>query len=206
MEQNQQAQSVQTEPLTQQQPTAASKKKTIITALLLVLVPPLGIIFMWIWMKWPIWAKIVLTIMAIFLVLIVIFITPILLAITLVAVNPSRQEVQANNTQRASDVNAILNTVRQYAADNNGQLPAEITTTTQSISTTGADICKTLVPSYTAFFPIDPSLSKGEAIAVIDDCSVAYDTGYTIVQDASSHKITVSAPRAEGKEKIEITR
>jgi hypothetical protein len=35
---------------------------------------------------------------------------------------------------------------------------------------------------------------------------VAYDTGYTIIQDAGNHKVTVSASKAEGNGKIEVTR
>lgn len=45
--------------------------------------------------------------------LVVIGILAVLLAITLVAINPARQFAQANNTQRSSDVNAILNAIHQ---------------------------------------------------------------------------------------------
>src|SRR3954471_19679800 len=80
--------------------------------------------------------------------LVVIGILAVLLAITLIAINPARQFAQANNTKRASDVNAILNAVGQYQADNRGALPggAEITAVVQNVSTAGADICAALVP------------------------------------------------------------
>ena len=61
--------------------------------------------------------------------LVVIGILAVLLAITLIAINPARQFAQANNTKRRSDVNAILNAVNQYMADNKGSLPAGIETT-----------------------------------------------------------------------------
>src|SRR5581483_10664502 len=59
--------------------------------------------------------------------LVVIGILAILLAITLIAINPARQFGQANDTKRRSDVNAILNAIGQYTASNTGQLPTEIT-------------------------------------------------------------------------------
>ncbi|MCX6791622.1 MAG: type II secretion system protein [Candidatus Gottesmanbacteria bacterium] len=43
--------------------------------------------------------------------LVVIGILAVLLAITLIAINPARQFSQANDTKRASDVNAILNAI-----------------------------------------------------------------------------------------------
>src|SRR5258708_37704595 len=55
--------------------------------------------------------------------LVVIGILAVLLAITLIAINPAKQFSQSNDTKRRSDVNAILNAVDQYAADNKGALP-----------------------------------------------------------------------------------
>ena len=65
--------------------------------------------------------------------IVVIGILAALLAIVLVAINPGRQFAQANNTQRRSDVNAILNSVSQYAADNRGALPTGIDLTPRTI-------------------------------------------------------------------------
>src|SRR5690348_18359441 len=58
--------------------------------------------------------------------LVVIGILAVLLAITLIAINPAKQFSQSNDTKRRSDVNAILNAIDQYAADNAGALPAGI--------------------------------------------------------------------------------
>src|SRR5712692_10077825 len=93
--------------------------------------------------------------------LVVIGILSVLLAITLIAINPARQFSQANNTKRRSDVNAILNGIHQYAADNKGALPAGITTTAQGISNTGANICASLVTRYLAALPVDPLTNNG---------------------------------------------
>jgi prepilin-type N-terminal cleavage/methylation domain-containing protein len=135
--------------------------------------------------------------------LVVIGILAVLLAITLVAINPQKQFQQANNTQRQSDVNAILNAINQYAVDNKGQLPAGITTSSQAISDTAADLCATLVPEYIAALPSDPlSASQG---APISDCGAAYDTEYTVVSNGNN-RITIAAPNAEQGASISATR
>src|SRR6266700_8433968 len=90
--------------------------------------------------------------------LVVIGILAILLAITLIAINPARQFGQANDTKRRSDVNAILNAVGQYAASNSGNIPAAITTTAQVINKTNTPtLCTDLVPTYIPALPTDPA-------------------------------------------------
>ncbi len=129
--------------------------------------------------------------------LVVIGILAILLAITLIAINPARQFSSANDTQRKSDVNAILNAIGQFATDNNGELPgddpvpanSEITTSVQVISSTGANLCAHLVPRYLAALPGDPTTGTGTPAT---DCSIAYATGYTVIKSATDSRITVS--------------
>lgn len=135
--------------------------------------------------------------------LVVIGILAVLLAIVLIAINPARQFSQANNTKRASDVNALLNAVHQYAADNRGSLPAGITTTAQIISNTAAGICSSLVTRYLAALPVDPLTNNGTPIT---DCALAYDTNYQVVRSATDNRITVSAPAAELGVTISVTR
>jgi prepilin-type N-terminal cleavage/methylation domain-containing protein len=127
--------------------------------------------------------------------LVVIGIVAVLLAITLVAINPAKQFQQANDTKRRSDVNTILNAVTQYMADNNGTVPAGITTTVQNISNSGANVCSLLVPEYLAGLPRDPSSTDNSDIT---SCTGAYDTGYQVVQSSTHSRITVSASGAEG--------
>lgn len=148
--------------------------------------------------------------------LVVIGILAVLLAITLVAINPARQFSQANDTQRQSDVNAILNAVTQFMADNNGTPPAgipEAPADAALISDTGADICALLVPLYLAALPTDPTDGSitntggtvvGEPVTEAD-CDETYTTAYTIVRDATG-RITVSAPEAELAADISVTR
>src|SRR5690349_8956806 len=122
--------------------------------------------------------------------LVVIGILAILLAIVLIAINPARQFSQANNTQRSSDVNSMLNAVHQYMADHSGTPPAGIpsgvagTDDLEISSETAADICAALVPTYIAALPVDPT--GGDANPVDEaGCAGTYSTGYVIVRSAT---------------------
>ena len=136
--------------------------------------------------------------------LVVIGILAILLAITLIAINPARQFGQANNTRRRSDVLQILNAIHQYVAENKGILPSAITSlavdTATNVSNTGVDICADLMPNYIPALPTEPSLNT----AAITACA-AYDTGYQVTKDAQN-RITVSSPVTDNGEVIEVTR
>ncbi len=136
-------------------------------------------------------------------VLLVIVIIAILAAIVIVAINPARQISQANNTQRESNVKTVLDAVHQYTIDNNGLIPTAITGTATNISSTAGDIdlCTDLVPTYIAEMPYDPNATG----ASFTDCT-DYNTGYTIMQDATTSRLTVSAPSAELAEVITVTR
>lgn len=134
--------------------------------------------------------------------LVVIGILAVLLAITLIAINPARQFSQANNTQRSSDVNAILNAISQYAADNNGALPAGIDTTVRNIDSTGAvgtvNLCAALVSLYIADLPIDPLTGTEAPVGSVCATALAtYDTQYTVTQSATNNRVTVTAPDTE---------
>ena len=126
-------------------------------------------------------------------ILVVIGIIPILATIVLIAINPARQFRQARNTQRESNINAILNAIGQFTADNKGALPDEIDSTTgtfQDISSTEADLCdgtdSELVPTYIPSLPFDPEET------VVDCVGASYDTGYQVNKDADG-RITVRA-------------
>lgn len=130
--------------------------------------------------------------------LIVIAILTVLFALTIIAVNPVRQFAQADDTQRRSDINAILNAIYQYAADNRGTLPAFInSTSTQQIGdstgscavTCGAvtteaaclNLAPTLVSTYLSEIPHDP------------DQPNASTTRYAVTRSANNNRITITA-------------
>lgn len=148
--------------------------------------------------------------------LVVIGILAVLLAITLIAINPAKQFSQANDTKRRSDINAILNAVNQYAADNQGTLPAGVPTcAVPPCAGTGyiissavgeVDICLDLVTEYLAALPVDPLTNNGDPVT---DCAVVggYDTNYEIYQSSSDNRLTVSAPATEiASPDISVTR
>ena len=130
--------------------------------------------------------------------LVVIAIMVILMGIVLVAVNPGRQYQQARDAKRQSDVNAILNALNQFQVDNNGTVSdIGVFATCPAVSdigTTGLDLSGDLVASYIADVPVDPHT----ACDATDTC---YDVCVT-----GAGRITVSAPRAETRSNISVTR
>jgi prepilin-type N-terminal cleavage/methylation domain-containing protein len=125
--------------------------------------------------------------------LVVIGILAILLAITLIAINPARQFAQANNTQRRSDINTILNAVSQFVVEQEGGLPLGVDTTNKEIaapaSATNVDLCFQLVTKYLAAMPVDPKVNNGTPIS---PCTASYNTGYYIRVSGPENRVTVS--------------
>lgn len=141
-------------------------------------------------------------------ILIAVGIIAILAAIVIIAINPARQFQRARDSQRWSDVNAVLNAVHQRMVDNRGSfaegsvcdaLPATVSTITSTDGESNVDLCACLVPTYIAAMPFDPSVTD----SAYTDCD-SYHTGYTIVQDENG-RITVAAPGAE-LDDITVTR
>jgi prepilin-type N-terminal cleavage/methylation domain-containing protein len=128
-------------------------------------------------------------------ILVVIGIIAVLAVIVLIAINPARQFAQARNTQRVSNVNAIINAIGQRIADCKGTFEGTcggitcptLPTTATAIGTT-LDSC--LAPTYINEVPVDPK--SGAA-------------GYTVAAPTGG-RITVAAPGAELNETISITR
>jgi prepilin-type N-terminal cleavage/methylation domain-containing protein len=124
-------------------------------------------------------------------VLLVVAIIAILAGIVIIAINPGKQLGDSRNAQRQADVTTILNAVYQYALDNNGTLPASITTTATEICATGASSCTGLTDltavttsgKYVAAIPKDPQCPTG--------CN-ANGTGYKISKDVTTGRITVT--------------
>lgn len=125
----------------------------------------------------------------------------ILAGIVILAINPGKQLGDTRNAQRHADVNTILNAVYQYAIDNNGTLPAGITTSATEICKTGGT-CTGLVDlsalttneKYLTGIPKDPN----GACNTNGVC-------YTILKTANG-RVTVTAPNAEQSATISVTR
>jgi len=127
-------------------------------------------------------------------ILVVIGIIAVLATIVLIAINPARQFAQARNTQRMSNVTAILNAIGQRIADNKGifesagNTPCPVLT---SSSTDPGSLSNCLVPTYLTAIPEDPKPALGT---------------YRVFLTATSSRITVDAPSAELNEIISVTR
>ena len=131
-------------------------------------------------------------------ILVVIGIIAILAAVVLIAINPARQFAQARNSQRISNVNAILNAVGQNMADNKGVFtcsgsPYTIASTATVIKNgaTGADLAPCIIPTYISSMPFDPKNAAAKYTSITE-----YDTEYTIMQGSAAvgSRITVCAP------------
>ncbi len=129
-------------------------------------------------------------------ILLVMGIIAILAAVVIVAINPARQFAQARNSQRTSNVFSILNAVSQNMTDNQGVFSCPAagaipTTATVIKSSGGYDVANCLVPTYLPAMSFDPSMQGAHFTSGTD-----YDTGYTIVKDSTTGRITVAAPEA----------
>ena len=129
-------------------------------------------------------------------ILVVIGIIAILATVVLIAINPARQFSQANDTQRSSNVNAILNAIGQYMADNKGALPSAVPAKGATAVEVGSSLCGDLVPTYVPSLPTDPkSTKKGSSITTCSE-AVAGAVRYFVAQD-NNGRITISAPDTE---------
>lgn len=138
-------------------------------------------------------------------ILLVIGLIAILAAIVIIAINPARQFAQARNTQRSSDVNAILNAVHQNMIDNDGIWSCSValptSTTVISSTTTGVDIGSCLSNTYMAEIPYDPGSTANYYTSPTD-----YHSGYSIIESTTTGRVTVSASAAELSKTISVTR
>jgi type IV pilus assembly protein PilA len=138
-------------------------------------------------------------------ILVVIGLIALLAATVIVAVNPARQFAQGRNSQRISNVNAILNAIGQNIADNRGiftcngaayELAEAASGSAAEIKKdqAGGDIRPCIVPAYISEIPLDPA--GGTNTCGDENCDPGdYNTGYTVSLDDNG-RITVCAPNA----------
>ena len=141
--------------------------------------------------------------------LVVIGILAILLAVTLIAINPNKHFQDSRNAQRQSNVAAILDAIYEYESSNNGKEPPSVAAVTTAVPLSlgggGVDVCGDLTPTFLANLPADPS--TGTVTGGSTPCAVgvtAYNTGYTISQ--ANGRFTITAPGAEDGASISVTR
>ena len=142
-------------------------------------------------------------------ILVVIGVIAVLLSVALIAINPNQHFIDSRNSQRRSNVTAILDSIYAYQAANEGSLPASLQGTIDTPTIIGSDtasgeidLCADVVPAYIADLPRDPESGELTGDTCTDD---DYSTGYTILKSDSS-RLTVTAPDAEGGETVSVTR
>lgn len=145
-------------------------------------------------------------------ILLVVAAIAILAGIVIIAINPNKQLGDTRNTQRSSDVNAIMNAVYQYSIDNDGNLPtgldsiyssaqvlgtvasgANSTCTATTTLAAALDLSSYLVPTYIVSIPYDPTTGSSA------------NTDYYIEKDANG-RLTVGSCDPEQNKVINITR
>jgi len=142
-------------------------------------------------------------------ILIVIGLIAVLAGVLIVALNPARQFQQARNAQRWNNIDTLMGAVISNLTDNRGTftcgagtLPATAKVMADATSLpAGYNIGPCLSPTYAVSLPYDPSASGAKWNSTTD-----YNLGYTIMQDATSGRITIAAPGAELSQVISMIR
>ena len=129
-------------------------------------------------------------------ILVVIGIIAILAAVVIIAINPARQFAQARDSQRSSNVNAILNAVWQRMVDNKGvwsvdcglgvgnDVTLPVAATQIGTAAGNINLAACIVPTYLPSMVWDPTTGSATA------------TGYTVARPASG-RVTIEAPDTE---------
>jgi hypothetical protein len=104
-------------------------------------------------------------------------------------------------------VNTILNGIRENIADNRTGLftcsSGDIPSSSKRMATGAGnyDIAGCLIPTYLPILPFDPATSSAHYTSPSD-----YDTGYYVIKATSTGVITITAPAAELKQTISVSR
>lgn len=128
--------------------------------------------------------------------LVVMGIVAIFAGVMITALNPVGILLKGRNSRRTADVNTLMNAVKERMADYLGVYSCSIgplpTSATVMASAGGYNIAPCIYPDYIPSIPFDPSTGTYASTS-------SYNTGYTIVQNASSGLVTISAPDTEPK-------
>lgn len=124
----------------------------------------------------------------------------------IIILDPVKHFARGRNQERQAHLNLIINAVGQNIFDNRGTFscssgPIPTSATRMASSTGNYNVGPCLVPVYLNNLPVDPSTSS--AIYVNEN---NYDTGYFMARNATTGRVTVSAPAAELGKNISVTR
>lgn len=131
--------------------------------------------------------------------LLVISIIAILSTISLVVLNQKRHLGEARNVRRDLDVQTFAFGFYQYALDNEGNYPAEL-------SDTPVYICKFEASDCTGLLDVDYLYGKYITMPLWDPLELnPNSTGYTVVLNTDGH-VVVNAPLAENDKPVSARR
>ena len=122
-------------------------------------------------------------------------------------ISPAERFAKARNQEREVHVNLLLNSVSQNLNDTKGGFTCDAgsppTSTPARIAAGpgGYDLIPCLYPKFITKAPVDPKNPDAYFTDPYD-----YDTGYYIVMNATTSRVTISAPSAELGETISATR
>lgn len=127
--------------------------------------------------------------------LVVIGILAILLAITLIAINPNKHFQDSRNTQRQSNVSEVLNAIYEYESANNGNMPSALTNLSLTMPlgeapTQSASGVAFTTPSVTFTVPSGNTVTSGNVL--VTGCSAAADNGTYPVTSGTTTTIVVT--------------
>ncbi len=141
--------------------------------------------------------------------IVTLFLCSLLIVVSLWIAHPKDVSASRRNAARWTDVSHLMQALRRYAADNNGNLPGGLTSKATQIGDAPnmLDLCKAFVPTYMKDVPLDPD--NGGQYAINDCRGTAtspgkYVTGYTIQRSADG-TVTIAAPSAENKAHISVS-
>lgn len=100
----------QTVPSPAQAVSSPGTPKTVLTIVSLILFFPVGILFMFLWMKWPKWVKVLIVVGY----LVVFGIIASLSAVVLIAIDPAKQIKAARDAARVQEVQVMESALAQY--------------------------------------------------------------------------------------------
>jgi prepilin-type N-terminal cleavage/methylation domain-containing protein len=129
--------------------------------------------------------------------LVVIGILAILLAITLIAINPNKHFQDTRNAKRSSDVSAILDAIYEYESSNNGSQPPSVTGVTTAVAL-GAVASQS--PSNTTFSTPNLTftglsgniITTASTTVTVTGCTTPANNGTLTVVSGNATSITVT--------------
>jgi prepilin-type N-terminal cleavage/methylation domain-containing protein len=144
-------------------------------------------------------------------VLLVVAAIAILAGIVIFAVNPGEILAKMRNSQRVADVNKIVNAISQYAIDNNGVLPDQLSQgALPCIERNDREVCKTDPASNACGVDLSALTQNQKYLTTlpIDPQGYAFGTdgsGYIAILNENS-RVVVCAPKAELGQTIEVVK